>query len=114
MGKHENKHRPKRKGKLIEAGKTSDLAEGRGIIVALRKDKEIALFNANGKFYAIENFCPHKGVPLVDSKIKGREVECKLHGWRFDLKTGECSKKKKCSIEAYEVVVEDEIIRILI
>ncbi len=114
MGKHENKHKPKRKGKLVEAGKTGDVPEGHGITIKLKKDREVALFNADGKFYAVENFCPHKGVPLVDGKIKGSEVECRLHGWRFDLETGECSKKKKCSIEAYQVTVEDSVIKILI
>ena len=114
MGKHHNQRKPKRTGKLITVGKISDVPEGRGATVELKTGGEVALFNSGGKFYAIENFCPHKGVPLADSRIYEREVECDLHGWRFDLATGKCLTKKNCSIEAYEVVIEDDWIKILV
>ena len=115
MGKHrENKHKPRREGKKITVGKVEDVPQGRGATVKLKGGAEVALFNSNGKFFALENFCPHKGVPLADSKLKANYVECDLHGWKFDLGTGECFTKKSCSIEAYEVLIEDEWIKILV
>lgn len=115
MGKHhENKRKPRREGKKVTVGKIEDVPVGRGATVQLRGGAEVALFNVNGKFHAIENFCPHKGVPLADSKLHGNQVECDLHGWRFDVRTGECFKKGNCSIEAYEVLIEDDFIKILI
>jgi nitrite reductase/ring-hydroxylating ferredoxin subunit len=62
----------------------------------------------------VENFCPHKGYALADSRLYGSIVECDLHGWRFDVKSGECFTKKECSIESYEVVIEDGWIKILV
>lgn len=115
MGKHhENKLKPRREGKKITVGKAEAVPAGRGATVRLKGGAEVALFNVNGNFHAIENFCPHKGVPLADSILHGTEVECDLHGWRFDVRTGECHTKKSCSIEAYEVVVEDGWIKILV
>lgn len=115
MGKaRENKHKPKREGKIVTVGKTENLPEGRGATVKLKSGAEVALFNAAGKFYAIENFCPHKGVPIADSRLYGNIVECDLHGWRFDVRTGACFTKKNCSIEAYEVLIEDDFIKIII
>ena len=115
MGKlRENKRKPKREGKKVKVGKTEALPEGRGATVQLKDGNEVALFNVGGKFYAVENFCPHKGYPLADSRTYGNIVECDLHGWRFDVRTGECFKSKKCSIESYEVVVEDNWIKIII
>ncbi|MGI8467070.1 MAG: Rieske (2Fe-2S) protein [Pyrinomonadaceae bacterium] len=115
MGKHrENKHQPQRDGKIIIVGKTGDVPSGRGATVKLKDGAEVALFNVGGKFYAIENFCPHKGAPLADSKLDGNTVECDLHGWRFDVRTGFCFTKKSCSIESYEVLVEDDLIKIII
>lgn len=115
MGKHrENKHKPQRDGKIITVGKFADVPAGRGATVKLKGGAEVALFNAGGKFYAIENFCPHKGVPLADSKIHGSQVECDLHGWRFDIRTGACLTKKNCSIESYEVLIEDDLIKIVV
>ncbi len=115
MGKlHENKHKPKRQGKKVTVGKVGDVPEGRGATVKLKGGGEVALFNVKGEFHAIENFCPHKAYPLADSRLYGSIVECDLHGWRFDVRSGECFTKKGCSIESYEVVVEDEMIKILV
>lgn len=115
MGKlYENKRKPTRTGKTVTIGRADAVPEGRGATVQLKGGAEVAVFNAGGKFYALENFCPHKAVPLADSRVYGSAVECDLHGWRFDLKTGACSTKKNCSIESYEVFVEDGWIKILI
>lgn len=115
MGKlYENKRKPERTGRKITVGRVSDLPKGRGATVKLKDGKEVALFNINGNFHAIENFCPHKAYPLADSPIRGNIVECNLHSWRFDVRTGECYTKKNCSIESYEVVIEDDWIKILV
>ena len=115
MGKlYENKRKPKREGKLVKVGKPEDIPAGRGATVKLKSGGEVALFNTDGKFYAIENFCPHKGYPLADSRLRGTTVECNLHGWEFDVRTGKCFEKKGCSVESYEVVVEDGWIKILV
>ncbi len=115
MGKYrDNKRKPKREGRLVKVGRTEDVPAGRGATVKLKDGKEVALFNINGNFHAVENFCPHKGYPLADSRIYGSIVECDLHGWRFDVRSGECFTKKDCSIEPYEVVIEDGWIKILI
>jgi nitrite reductase/ring-hydroxylating ferredoxin subunit len=115
MGKlYENKRKPQRTGKKITVGLVGDVPEGRSATVKLKDGAEVALFNIGGKFHAVENFCPHKAYPLADSRLYGNEVECDLHGWRFDVRTGECFTKKNCSIESYPVVIEDEMIKILI
>ena len=115
MGKcRENRRRPVRQGKVITVGKAESVPPGRGATVKLKDGTEIALYNINGTFHAIENFCPHKGFPLADSKLYGHIVECNWHEWRFDVRTGECFTKKTCSIESYEVNVEDGWIRIAV
>ncbi|MCS5710894.1 Rieske 2Fe-2S domain-containing protein [Candidatus Berkiella aquae] len=49
----------------------------------------IALFNLNGEYYAIEDSCPHQGLPLSDGPVLGNEIICPYHGARFCIKTGE-------------------------
>jgi nitrite reductase/ring-hydroxylating ferredoxin subunit len=110
----ENKRKPQRTGKLVTVGKVENVPSGRGATVKLKDGTEVALFNINGKYSAIENFCPHKGYPLADSRLYGGIVECDLHGWRFDVSTGECFTKKDCSLENYEVVIEEGWIKILV
>jgi phenylpropionate dioxygenase-like ring-hydroxylating dioxygenase large terminal subunit len=45
----------------------------------------------NGKVFAMQNICPHRGVPLTDGKFDGQEIECCYHGWRFNT-AGSCTK----------------------
>ena len=41
--------------------------------------------------YLVERTCPHRHADLtVFGEIDGCEMVCTLHGWRFDLETGEC------------------------
>src|SRR4030095_15230788 len=32
---------------------------------------ELAIYNINGEYYAIDNFCPHRGAALSDGEIRG-------------------------------------------
>ena len=34
--------------------------------------------------------CPHRNFPLSDGRVRGGEIECPYHGWRFDG-SGRCS-----------------------
>lgn len=115
MGKvKSNPRKPKREGNKLKVGKVGDLPEGRGATVQLKDGSELALFRSADKYFAIENFCPHKGFPLADSRIYGETVECDLHGYKFDLNDGRCYTKPSCSIESYDVVIEDDWIKVVV
>lgn len=110
----ENTRKPRREGKLVTIGKADAIPVGRGATIQLKNGTEVALFNVGGTMHAIENFCPHRGYPLADSRLYGEIVECDVHGFRFDVRTGECLTKSDCPIESYEVMIEDGMIKILI
>jgi UDP-MurNAc hydroxylase len=41
--------------------------------------------------YIVERYCPHRQADLsVFGECTGTELVCTLHGWKFDLETGEC------------------------
>ena len=41
--------------------------------------------------WVVQRRCPHRNADLaVFGEIDGCELTCTLHGWRFDLETGEC------------------------
>ncbi len=101
-----------RTGKWITVGRADAVPEGRGATVKLKDNTEVALFNVGGRFFAVENFCPHKSYPLADSPLFGHIVECTLHNWRFDVRTGECFTTPECAIERYEVRTDDGLIKI--
>ena len=107
-----NFKRPRREGQVVTVGRVGDVPEGRGATVELLNGTELALYNVGGEFYAIENFCPHKGAPLADGRLCGHAVECDWHGWRFDLHTGACLNRPAEAVETYEVIIEDGWIKI--
>jgi nitrite reductase/ring-hydroxylating ferredoxin subunit len=110
--KFANPRRPQREGRLVTVGRVEDLPEGRGATVELAGGKELALYNVGGRFYCVENFCPHKGAPLADCPVSGQTVTCDWHGWRFDLQTGACLNRVSDPLETYEVVIEDGLLKI--
>jgi nitrite reductase/ring-hydroxylating ferredoxin subunit len=73
---------------LKKAGEMKDLEPGTARLVQI-DDKEIALFNVDGKLYAIDNTCPHRGGPLAEGVVDGDVVTCPWHGATFNIKTGE-------------------------
>lgn len=50
--------------------------------------RRIAVFNAAGRFYAIDDTCPHAGAPLSEGSLDGTTVVCPWHDARFDVTCG--------------------------
>lgn len=113
INKFSNYKKPARANQAVTVGRVEDLPPGRGATVELDNGRELALYNIAGEFHAIENFCPHKGAPLADGAIRGYAVECDWHGWRFDVRTGACL-NNSTTVEAYEVVIEEGFIKIIV
>jgi nitrite reductase/ring-hydroxylating ferredoxin subunit len=67
--------------------------------------RELGIYNLDGQYYALANHCPHAGGSLCEGMVTGlvqssgpgdyqlvREgefVRCPLHGWEFDIRTGQ-------------------------
>jgi nitrite reductase/ring-hydroxylating ferredoxin subunit len=69
-------------------GQAGDISAG-GMKVFQVNGKSILVAHAGGGFYAVENRCPHLGLPLSGGKLEGANIVCPFHGSRFDLHTGE-------------------------
>ena len=50
----------------------------------------ITVENSSGEKFEIEKFCPHAGASLETGIIRDNHIECSLHHYVFDLKTGNC------------------------
>ena len=75
-------------GEFVKVASASEIAPGQARLVNI-KGKEIALFNIEGSFFALDNACTHEEGPLAEGDIEGHEVTCPWHGARFDIRTGE-------------------------
>lgn len=49
---------------------------------------QLAVFNLDGKYYAIEDVCTHDGGQLTGGEVEGDQIICPRHGARFCIRTG--------------------------
>lgn len=64
-----------------------DLAEGE-VKKYQVQDMEILMARIGGKYYAVQNKCPHLGGDLAGGKLEGTVLTCPRHGSQFDLVDG--------------------------
>ena len=51
-------------------------------------DLDVAIAQDSGEFFAVQDLCSHAAVALSEGEVADCQIECWLHGSRFDLRTG--------------------------
>lgn len=86
-------------------GPVSDIPPGEGRVY-LVADEKIAVFRTRGgEVYAVQAECPHRGGPLADGLLGGTTLICPLHGWKFELTTGQAL-FGDCGLKTFPVSVD--------
>lgn len=99
---------------FVTVAKTHELAQDQGKLVEINR-KRIALFNVGGRYYAIDDMCPHRGGPLSKGEIAGTTVVCPWHDASFDLATGAVTRSPaETGVAVYAVRIEGEDISIAV
>lgn len=100
--------------KLIKVAITADLPPGRA--AAFEVDgRRIAVFNADGAYYAMDDTCTHAGASLSEGCFEGCVVRCPRHDAEFDLRNGEpLSPPADLPVKTYPVFIEGDDIKVQI
>lgn len=73
----------------VKVARASELAPGEWRVVDV-DGTQVAVFNLEGQYYAIEDVCTHEfGQQLTGGTVEGDEIICPRHGARFSIRTGE-------------------------
>ncbi len=64
--------------------------DGAAKIVQVDAYHKIALFRTGAEYFAMDNRCPHLSAALGDGLFDGTLVECPLHKFHVNVRTGEC------------------------
>jgi 3-phenylpropionate/trans-cinnamate dioxygenase ferredoxin component len=76
-------------------------------------DALIAVFNVDGRFYAIDDICTHDGGGLAGGAVDGDQVICPRHGARFCLRTGAALTPPAYEpVRTYETRVVDGVVEV--
>lgn len=95
--------------RYVTVAKVGDIPEGEGRAFPVG-NRTVAVFFAQNRYFAIDDFCPHQGASLAEGYVDGCTVACAWHHWRFSIEDGTWLDNPKISIDKFNVrVVGDEI-----
>jgi len=93
---------------LVRACSTTEVADGTSLAVDV-DGTAVAVVHSGDDWYAIADECSHATIPLSEGDVEGCEIECWLHGSRFDLRTGKPSGPPATEpVAVYPVAVEGD------
>lgn len=95
----------------VKVAQVDEIPVGKSKVVEVG-GAQVALFNVEGTFYALDNICLHMGGPLGEGRVQGAVVTCPWHGWQYDVPTGTLLGNPSVNVQPYEVKVEGEDILI--
>jgi 3-phenylpropionate/trans-cinnamate dioxygenase ferredoxin subunit len=99
--------------KWVTVAKAEELRPGEYKSVEIEGEL-IAVFNLDGKFYAIGDVCTHDGGILTGGTVEGKVITCPRHGAQFDITTGEVVRMPAFEpVPTYKIRVEGEEVQVL-
>ena len=72
--------------------------------------KTIAIIKDKDGLYAMEADCKHQNANLLSKGMPSHMVTCPRHGWRYNMKTGECLTHSWASLRKYPLKIEGDLI----
>lgn len=97
--------------KLIEVANVKDIEPGRAKLIHLGY-QSIAIFNAGGAFYAIDEYCSRDGGSLSEGRLVGTTILCSADRCTYYLPTGECLDSTTKPLPTYAVHVHGEVVKL--
>jgi nitrite reductase (NADH) small subunit len=90
----------------VTIGPLSAIPPGEGRSFVADGEKIAVFCTRGGKVFAVQAECPHRGGPLADGLLGGTTLICPLHGWKFDLTTGN-PLMGECAIKTFPARVDE-------
>jgi nitrite reductase (NADH) small subunit len=100
-------------GQQLTVARASDVPPGTAAMVEAG-ERELALYNVDGVFYATQAECLHMRGPLGHGELEGCVLTCPWHGWQYDVRTGENEFDRALQLETFDVVVEDGEVKVVL
>lgn len=88
-----------------EVGSVEAIPLGEARVIAVN-GRNLAVYRCrDGTVYATDAECPHRGGPLADGLLGEHSVICPLHGFAFDLRTGEAPGRECPRLVTHRITV---------
>ena len=91
----------------IRAVTLADLPPAQPTLVEL-DGQRLVLTRVGDAVYACGDVCAHRGGYLSEGRLTGTRLACPLHGWLYDVRTGQCVfPGRGASVPSFPVHVRD-------
>lgn len=71
--------------------------------------KDILVCNVDSEFYCVDDVCTHEDASLYLGCLKGEEIQCSLHGGRFNVITGKATvEPAEIPLKTYPTITENK------
>ena len=97
----------------VTVASVADVPSGSGKVVQAG-GRLLALFNVDGRFFALDNTCLHRGGPVGEGDLEGTIVTCPWHGFQYDVTTGRNVFDPEVGLETFPVRVADGEVQIAV
>ena len=97
----------------VRVGSVAEL-RARGCTLVSAGGHGIAVFAQDGRFFAVDNRCPHMGFPLNRGTVRDGLLTCHWHHARFDLEGGGTLDPFADDVRTFPVKVEDDSVYIVL
>lgn len=91
----------------VKVATLSEIPPGRMLPVRVGGE-DVLLYNVGGRVYATRDSCTHQSYPLSKGYLRGKYVKCALHGWEYDVTTGEYQGNPDLHVGCFPVKVEGD------
>lgn len=103
---------------------TEELSPPGAYVIEEVRGREVAVFNVDGTYRAVLNFCAHQGGPLCEGGLteelvtdedgwewrfdgSRKLIRCPWHNWAYDVETGRNVSDDRYRVPTYDVDVRD-------
>lgn len=108
----------------VKVATSTELDEHGSRVIVDVDGREICIFNIDGEFHAVLNFCVHQSGPLCEGPLVGemttgpdrwewsysdeKYIMCPWHRWEFDVTTGVCAADERYRVPTYDLEQDGE------
>lgn len=97
----------------VKVARTDEIHETRGTMVHVNGE-DVAIFKREGEYFAISNVCAHQHFSMLhDGLVEGFSVTCPMHGWTYDIRTGQATTGQG-RVACHDLKIEDQCLLIRI
>lgn len=91
----------------VRVADARDFTPGQSRTVEI-EGREVTIVRSVRGWHAFDDRCPHRGARLSRGTLTDESVSCPLHGWTFDLESGQCAESQTDCLQLYPVIATDD------